>query len=49
MRNSNTCKQCECYLCAKNDGCLNCQSCIDNDYFVDANESTCQERQEYDD
>ena len=44
MRDKHKCKQCECYLCDKNDCCLECQSCIDNDYFVDTCNSKCPHR-----
>ena len=49
MRNSNICKQCECYNCDLNGGCLECQSCIDNDYFVDKSKSRCHDRKEVED
>ena len=46
MRDKNKCKICECYNCDKNDQCLECQSCIDNDLFVDILETQCQDREE---
>ena len=49
MRNSNICKQCECYNCDLNDRCLERQSCIDNEYFVDKSKSTCRDRKEVED
>ena len=49
MRNHKMCKHCECYNCDNNDKCLECQSCIDNDYFVDAHESQCSDRKEVQD
>ena len=49
MRNSDICKQCECYNCDLNGGCFECQSCIDNEYFVDKSKSTCRDRKEVED
>lgn len=44
MRNKQKCEQCECYLCNNNNCCLECQSCVDNDYFVNADDSECPHR-----
>lgn len=44
MRCKHKCKQCECYLCEKNDSCLRCQICIDNNHFVDIYDSKCPDR-----
>ena len=49
MRNSNICKQCECYNCDLNDSCYECQICIDSDDFVDKSKSTCRDRKEVED
>ena len=46
MRDKHKCKICECYNCDRSDQCLECQSCIDNDYFVDVLETQCQNRKE---
>lgn len=46
MRNSNICKQCECYNCDLNNSCYECRICIDSDNFVDKSESTCRDRKE---
>lgn len=46
MREMSICIKCECYNCKKSGSCLDCQSCFDNDYFVDVCKSECPDRKE---
>lgn len=44
MNDKYQCKTCQCYSCDKNDQCLKCQCCINNNCFVDVEENQCQNR-----
>ena len=35
MHDKHICRKCLCYLCGRNDKCLRCQYCIDNNMFLD--------------